>query len=290
MTTPGSGAIRRTSRRGLRYVRDGTGPVIVLVHGWCLNRQVWMYLEHALIASGHTVITPDLAGYGESADVPPRLSLADHASDLADFLDELDVADAVLVGFAFGAGVIFSADDYHRVSALVSIAMPSASTAPYDRMRNAILKDWPLFAARSARAILAQSASIETQDWLSRIFSATSLRSALAGLAILQSFEPTELTRRWDVPAFFVHGSDDPIVPAAISQKCARLFGAEYTEISSPAHLVMIDQKEEVHRIVEHVAAAVLPAAPEVTELVSLGRLAKAVEVDQHDAGIRAAR
>ncbi|HTX27250.1 MAG TPA: alpha/beta fold hydrolase [Streptosporangiaceae bacterium] len=256
MTATPPAVIRRTSRRGLHYGHDGTGPAVVLVHGWCLNRQVWMYLEQALIAGGRTVITPDLAGYGESAGLAPRTSLADHASDLTDLLDELDVDRAVLVGFAFGAGVICSAQDYHRVGALVSIAIPSAATAPYDRMRGAILKDWPRFAARSAAAIVPEQVSAETRDWLGRMYGATALPAALAGLAILASFEPADLVKRWDVPAFFVHGSQDPIVPAAVSKECAERFGGQYVEVASPAHLVVIDQKDAVHTIVEDVVAA----------------------------------
>jgi 2-aminobenzoate-CoA ligase len=248
--------LRHTSRRGLRYGRDGDGPVVVLVHGWCLSRQVWMYLEQALVASGHTVITPDLAGYGESAGLRPRESLAGHAGDLTDLLDELDVDRVVLAGFAFGAGVIFSAADYRRVRALVSIAMPSAATAPYDRMQRAILRDWPQFAARSAGAIVPEQASTQTRDWLARMYGATSLGAALAGLAILRSFEPAGLEKRWDVPAYFVHGSADPIVPATVSQDCAKRFGAEYLEVESAAHLVVIDQKEAVHQIMEEVLAA----------------------------------
>ena len=244
-----------TSRRGLRYVMDGSGPAVVLVHGWCLNRQVWMYLEQALVAGGRTVITPDLAGYGSSAGLRPRTSLADHADDLTDLLEELDVSRAVLAGFAFGAGVICSASDYRRVGALVSVAIPSAATAPYDRMRGAIMKDWPRFAARSAQAIVPAEASAETKDWLSRMFGATSLSAALAGLDILQSFEPLDLVKGWEVPAYFVHGSGDPIVPAAVSQKCAERFGGKYVEVPSQAHLVVIDQKQAVHAIVEDVVA-----------------------------------
>ena len=264
MTTTHPAVIQRSSRRGLRYgLHDGSGsasgPAVVLVHGWCLTRQVWMYLEQALVADGRTVITPDLAGYGESGGLAPRTSLADHASDLTDLLDELDVERAVLVGFAFGAGVICSAEDYRRVGALVSVAIPSAGTAPYDRMRGSILKDWPRFAARSAQAIVPAETSAETKDWLSRMFGATGLASALAGLDILRSFEPRDMVKRWDAPAYFVHGSGDPIVPAAISKECAEQFGGEYLKVSSPAHLVVIDQKEAVHAIVEDVVAAVLP-------------------------------
>jgi len=289
MTATHPAVIRHTSRRGLHYGHDGTGPAVVLVHGWCLNRQVWMYLEQALVAGGRTVITPDLAGYGESAGLAPRTSLADHASDLTDLLDELDVERAVLVGFAFGAGVICSAEDYRRVGALVSVAIPSASTAPYDRMRGAIGKDWPRFAARSAQAIVPAETSAETKDWLSRMFGATSLAAALAGLEILRLFEPADLVKGWDVPAYFVHGSGDPIVPAAVSQECAQRFGGQYVEVPSQAHLVVIDQKEAVYKIVEDVVTAGLRTLAEVAEFVGLCRLAQAVQVDQRDALLGAA-
>ena len=258
MTATHPAVIRHTSRRGLHYGHDGTGPAVVLVHGWCLNRQVWMYLEQALVAGGRTVITPDLAGYGQSAGLAPRTSLPDHASDLTDLLDELDVERAVLVGFAFGAGVICSAEDYRRGGALVSVAIPSASTAPYDRMRGAIGKDWPRFAARSAQAIVPAETSAETKDWLSRMFGATSLGAALAGLEILRLFEPADLVKGWDVPAYFVHGSGDPIVPANVSRECAEQFGGQYVEVPSQAHLVVIDQKEAVHRIVADVVSGAM--------------------------------
>ncbi|MFI5063519.1 MAG: alpha/beta fold hydrolase [Streptosporangiales bacterium] len=116
------------------------------------------------------------------------------------------------------------------------------------------MTDWPRFAARSAQAIVLPETSAETRDWLSRMFGATRLGSALAGLAILRSFEPRDLVKRWDVPAYFVHGSGDPIVPAAISKECADRFGGQYLEVPSAAHLVVIDQKEAVHRIVADVA------------------------------------
>ena len=247
--------VEHVSRQGLSYTRRGTGPVVVLVHGWCLSRRIWMYLEHGLVASGHSVISPDLAGFGRSGALAPRATLAEHAGDVTDLLDELDVDGAVLAGFAFGAAVILSAQDYRRAAALVSLAIPSAGTAPYARMRGSILKDWPRFAARSAGAILSQPASDETRAWLAEIFAATSLSAALAGLEILEKFEPVELTKWWDVPAIFAHGADDPIVPPAVSRSCAERFGGTYAEIPASGHLVVIDQKDAVLSLVEDVVA-----------------------------------
>lgn len=238
-------AIRR-SRRGLAYGERGHGPAVLLVHGWCLDRTVWLYLEESLVRAGHRVITPALAGYGASSDLVAHRSLAEHGEDIADLLEELDAGQALLCGFAFGAGVILSLPDYKQVSTLVTIAIPSARTANYTKMGAAIMKDWPLFASRSAAAVLSQPQSDATLSWLGRMFEATPLDSALAGVEILSGFEPAEMTRTWDVPAVFVHGANDPIVPSSVSQDCARRFDGSYLEIPECGHLAVLDQKAAI--------------------------------------------
>jgi pimeloyl-ACP methyl ester carboxylesterase len=82
------------------------------------------------------------------------------------------------------------------------------------------------------------------------------LRRLGPGLEILRSFEPADLVGRWDAPAYFVHGSGDPIVPANVSRECAERFGGQYVQVPSQAHLVVIDQKEAVYKIVEDVVEA----------------------------------
>jgi pimeloyl-ACP methyl ester carboxylesterase len=242
--------VTRTSRRGLTYGARGDGRPVVLVHGWCLDRTVWMYLEASLVEVGYRVVTPALAGYGASAHLDAHRSLAEHGEDVADLIDELGLDDAVLCGFAFGAGVILSMPDYSRVGGLVSIGIPSAATASYTRMPNAIAKDWPLFAQRSAAAILSQQHSDATLDWLTRIFGATPIDSALAGVDILSRFEPIELEQAWTVPTIFVHGADDSIVHPSVSAECAEAFGGEYAEVEASGHLVVIDQRRALHDIV----------------------------------------
>src|SRR5271156_1617904 len=144
MTGDARSVIRR-SRRGITYGRRGSGPAVVLVHGWCLDRTVWLYVEDDLIQAGFTVITPALAGYGASSDLLAPQSLSEHGSDLADLLDELDLTGVILCGFAFGAAVIMSMPDYGRAAGIVSVGIPSAREAKYTRMPAAMRRDWPLF-------------------------------------------------------------------------------------------------------------------------------------------------
>ncbi|PIV78008.1 MAG: alpha/beta hydrolase, partial [Rhodobacteraceae bacterium CG17_big_fil_post_rev_8_21_14_2_50_63_15] len=51
---------------GLAYSIGGNGPPLLLLHGFPQTRAMWSHLAPAL-AQTHTVICPDLPGYGASA-------------------------------------------------------------------------------------------------------------------------------------------------------------------------------------------------------------------------------
>jgi len=48
------------------YDGPSDGAVVVLLHGFPQTRRAWRHVAPALAASGHTVICPDLPGYGDS--------------------------------------------------------------------------------------------------------------------------------------------------------------------------------------------------------------------------------
>jgi non-heme chloroperoxidase len=49
------------------YYKDhGSGPPVVLIHGWPLNGDAWEKQTAALLAAGHRVITYDRRGFGRS--------------------------------------------------------------------------------------------------------------------------------------------------------------------------------------------------------------------------------
>jgi pimeloyl-ACP methyl ester carboxylesterase len=215
-----------------------------------------MYQELALVASGHEVIALDLAGYGASSNVTAHPTLEEHGSDVAVLLDELDLRDAVVVGFAFGAGVALALPTYERVAGVVAIGTPSAGGAPYDRMRASMLRDWPRFAERSAPAICSQSHSEASLAWLARIFAATPLHSAIAGVDILAGYEPLASPAAIPVPSLFIHGADDPIVSPEVSRGCAERFGGTANIVPDSGHFVPWDQPEAVTAAIETFAQA----------------------------------
>ena len=49
------------------YDDFGQGPVVLFIHDYLLDRQMWKHQVEPLVASGFRVILTDLRGCGESA-------------------------------------------------------------------------------------------------------------------------------------------------------------------------------------------------------------------------------
>src|SRR3954462_15649965 len=96
--------IEQVSATGLHYRRLGAGRPVLLVHGWCLASGMWTYLEEDL-RHDHEVVYVDLAGFGRSSGLAGPYDLDRLAGDLGALLQELDLDEVVVVGFAFGAAV-----------------------------------------------------------------------------------------------------------------------------------------------------------------------------------------
>ena len=84
----------------------GNGRPVVLVHGWPLSGASFDANVPALVEAGHRVVTYDRRGFGR-CDKPAEGDDYDTlASDLNDLITELDLTDAVLLGFSMGGGEV----------------------------------------------------------------------------------------------------------------------------------------------------------------------------------------
>lgn len=89
----------------LAVQQAGSGPPVLLIHGFPDDHQVWRKQVPVLVSAGYRVIVPDLRGCGES-DAPDSVNLyrLDRlTADLVGLLDALGVDKARVVGHDWGA-------------------------------------------------------------------------------------------------------------------------------------------------------------------------------------------
>jgi len=112
----------------INYTVTGTGPAVVLIHGWALDLREWTD-QIPVLSSRFTVIALDRRGFGKSA------GFADETADPGDIralLDTLHLRSATLVGHSVGAQVAlrFAAAAPERVDALVLYGGPPPDGFP----------------------------------------------------------------------------------------------------------------------------------------------------------------
>jgi len=95
-----------TNGINLHYVREGSGPPLLLIHGW----PGWWYEWHMNInplAAHFDVIAPDMRGYAYSdkPDLPPEQGYTDtaYAEDIRGLCDALGFEKVRIVSHDFGA-------------------------------------------------------------------------------------------------------------------------------------------------------------------------------------------
>lgn len=100
---------RTATINGLRfhYVEAGTGPLVVLLHGFPEFWYAWHHQIPALAAAGFHAVAPDLRGYNET-DKPPgvhnyRIDLL--LSDIVGLIEHTGERRAVVVGHDWGGAL-----------------------------------------------------------------------------------------------------------------------------------------------------------------------------------------
>ena len=119
----------RTQLLDIAYHESGPadGLPVILLHGWPSDVHDWDGVAPALAREGFRVLMPWLRGFGPTrflhAATPRAGQQAALGADLRDFMDDLQIPNATLVGYDWGgrAACVVAALWPERVHALVTI-------------------------------------------------------------------------------------------------------------------------------------------------------------------------
>ncbi len=254
----------------LYYEDNGSGPVVVLLHGWPVDSRSWEPQLHTLLEAGYRVVTYDRRGFGRSSRPATGYDFDTLAADLGTVLTELDLRDVTLMGFSLGTGELFryiGTQGTERVRACVVIETLAPSFAksadnPWgvdqagvSAVQQAILADrfaWLtglLHDFLNLDDYLGKRVSKETVRALWNAGAEASPQATWACPAGWLDDYAHDLTRL-DVPTLVLHGTADRILPIDGQGRRlhAALPAARYVEIEGGPHVMCVTHAAEVNR------------------------------------------
>jgi pimeloyl-ACP methyl ester carboxylesterase len=119
------------------FVRSGgTGPVLLLIHGYAENSDSWAPLAADLMRD-HTVVVPDLRGIGRSSKTESGYDKKTQAQDMRAVVTALGYDKTVVVAHDIGNMVAYAyAATYpDKVERLVVMDAPIPGIGPWDEIR-----------------------------------------------------------------------------------------------------------------------------------------------------------
>jgi non-heme chloroperoxidase len=226
------------------YKDWGSGQPVVFSHGWPLSSDAWDAQMLFFGQNGFRVIAHDRRGHGRSGQPWGGNDMDTYADDLAAVMDALDLRDAVLVGHSTGGGEVAHYVGRHGTSRVAKVVLVGA-VPPLMLKTEANPEGAPLSVFDGIRTGVAANRSqfyrdltvpfyglnrdgAAPQQGLQETFWLMGMQGGIKGqfdcIREFSEVDYTEDLKRIDVPALFIHGSDDQIVSiAAAAEKAAKI-------------------------------------------------------------------
>jgi 3-oxoadipate enol-lactonase len=260
--------------RGIEMAYDvaGSGPAVVLLHGFPFNRSMWRAQAQAL-SDRYRVITPDLRGFGEtSASSDEPATMREMAEDVAALLDELGIERFTLGGLSMGGYVALA---FYRSFPLrvrnfvLADTRPSPDTeearANRERQAQEALRegmegiiDAMLPKLLAPATLSGREGVVEELRAMMRGTKAEGAAAALRGMA--ERPDQTSLLARILSPTLIIVGSEDQLTPLAEAQIMHReIRGSRLEVIEGAGHVSNLERPSEFNHALRSFLDALQP-------------------------------
>lgn len=208
----------------------GTGPNVLLLHGWNgRGTQLGAFMP-ALVAAGFRVVAIDAPGHGRSPG---------HETNIPDINAALQAVTRVcgplvaVIGHSFGVVcALYATREGLEVERIVAIAPPA-------EMRTL---------ARRFCAALGLSSSVQA-DFYGRL-------EAHFGTDLWERFSATDLARQVTLPGLVIHDQDDSDVPWQDGEAVARAWrGAKFVRTNGLGHRRILRDPEVIAQVTAFITA-----------------------------------
>lgn len=245
----------------LAFDDAGTGPAVILLHGYPFDRSMWRDQIRVVVAAGYRAIAPDLRGLGESAFAGETTTMGQMARDVLVLMSQLEVDRATVCGLSMGGYVAleFAQLFPSRLNALILAGTRAPADSEEEKQGRQqqvelmLTKGMKPVAEGSLMKLLALITLEEKPEVVAgvrRMILQSNPHGAAAaqrGMAARRDYS-SDLPRI-NVPALIIVGREDTIRPVSDAGFMHdRIPGSRLEIIDAAAHMTNMEQPEIFNR------------------------------------------
>lgn len=266
-------AFQKVNGINIHYVTEGSGPLVVMLHGFPENSYSWRHQIPAL-SKNFKVVAPDLRGYGET-DRPKEVSayhLDNLVSDLTGLIQALGYKKAHIVGHDWGGAVAWrtalTKPEFIDRLVVINAPHPYPFTKALRSNFRQILRSWFMFFFLIPR-LPEYFFNLSPQKFMDQVFGTVlneediakyrePLEKPGAFTAALNYYRASLSTRasqlsekQITLPTLLIWGEEDPALGKELTYNMEPLFSGPFQIAYLPhaGHFVHEERPDQVNRL-----------------------------------------
>lgn len=237
----------------VNYVDEGTGDVILLLHGWGSNITLFDGIIKVL-SPRHRVIALDMPGFGKTPEPPEAWCVDDYVDFVMKFMESLKLKEVSIVVHSFGGRVLFKMNARENLPYTIRkvVLMDSAGIMPKKTFRQKV----SLRLYKTARCIMSTKVlhflypdaveDMRKKRGSADYNNATPTMRATLVKVVNEDLEP--LISRISCPTLLIWGDADTATPIADAKRMEQLIEDTGLIVCEGAgHYSFLEQPAKVH-------------------------------------------
>lgn len=244
--------------KNIVYYDLGTGPVMVLIHGYLETKEVWRNISQSL-AQKFRIIVPDIPGHGQSDVLAETHSMELMADAISALLDALKIQSATLVGHSMGGYIMLAFAQKYPEKTTAQVLFHSSIYADSEEKKQSRITDIKRIQLGYLNAIVDDHlpktfAPNNESQFADAIVSAKKMgyqQNTNGVCALLRGMierpDRQQLIQQSTMPLLFIFGNNDRFIPKEAADKMVALNpGIQTLWLENSGHMGFIEEPEKV--------------------------------------------
>ena len=235
------------------YLDEGTGKVVLFLHGWQDNLHTFDSLV-SLLPPTLRIIRLDLPGFGKSEVPKETWDLNNYVQFVKDFIQKLDIKVYAFIGHSFGGRIVIKGEATKNLQAQKIILIGSAGMTKNRTFHNSFFK---LLAKIGGLITYVPPLIFWREGLRKRMYSFIGSDYLNTGelketfLKII-SDDLSASAKNITIPALLIWGVNDTETPLADGKKLSQLIrGSDLKVFNETGHFVHREKSQEVARLIQ---------------------------------------